>query len=103
MHKYANNLLPASFEGLFLRLNETEERNNRDAFYNYKVTVPKIKALNTFPKVIFPPIWNSLSSLLQSTGSHKVFKKELKKTFIDSYGEFTTCDNLLCNECKNRM
>ena len=72
MHKYASNLLPASFQGLFTRLSDTDERNNRDAFYNYKVTNPKMKALNRFPRVVFPQLWNSLSPLLQSTGTHKI-------------------------------
>ena len=103
MHKYISNLLPASFQGLFLRLSETEERNNRDAFYNFAVTNPIYKALNRYPRVVFPPLWNSLSSLLQSTSKHKIFKNELKKALIDNYGEFTVCDNLSCKECQNRM
>ena len=103
MHKYISNLLPASFQGLFNRLSETEERNNRDAFYNFTVTNPKYKALNRFPRVVFPPLWNSLNSLLQSTSKHKIFKNELKKALIDNYGEFTVCDNLSCKECQNRM
>ena len=102
MHKYGSNLLPASFQGLFTRLSDTDERNNRDAFYNYKMTNPKHKALNRFPRVVFPQLWNSLSSLLQSTISHKIFKNELKKALIENYGEFVACDNLQCTECKNR-
>ena len=100
MHKYASNLLPASFQGLFTRLSDTDERNNRDAFYNYKVTNPKMKALNRFPRVVFPQLWNSLSSLLQSTGTHKIFKSDLKKALIENNGNFVACDNLQCTECK---
>ena len=64
---------------------------------------PQNKALNTFPRVVFLPIWNSLSSLLQSTESHKVFKNDLQKDLIKKYGDFVTCEDLLCEECRDNI
>ena len=101
LHKYSTKRLPASFDNIFTFLRETDDRNNRDSFYNFKVETPKNKALNTFPRVVFLPIWNSLSSLLQSTESHKVFKNDLQKDLVARYGDFVSCDNILCEECRN--
>ena len=98
IHKYSTKRLPASFENTFKLLRETDERNNRDSFYHFKVETPQNKALNTFPRVVFLPIWNSISSLLQSTESHRVFKNDLQTDLIKKYSDFVTCENLLCEE-----
>ena len=101
LHKYCTKRLPGSFDNKFTFLKETDDRNNRDSFYNFKVETPANKALNTLPRVVFLPIWNSLSSLLQSTESHKVFKNDLQKDLIAKYGEFVSCENILCEECRD--
>ena len=101
LHKFITKRLPPSFQSTFTLLRETDQHNNRDSFYNFKVEAPKNKALNTFPRVVFLPIWNSLGSILQSTESHKVFKNNLQKDLISKYGEFVSCENILCEECRH--
>ena len=98
-HQYRTKTLPGSFQNMFTLLRDTDNMENRDSFYNYEVCKPKFKCLNCFPVVVFPQIWNSLSSIYQSTDSFKVFKKDLKKFYVDKYSEFVSCDNLLCDEC----
>ena len=103
MHQYSTNKLPVSFQGMFTLLRDTEERNTRDDFYNYKVNTPINNSLICFPRVLFPPVWNSLSSLYQSTESHKVFKKDLRKDILSKYEEFVSCENILCEECRANL
>ena len=101
MHQFNTNRLPSSFNGMFTLIRETEERNVRDDFYNYEVSVPIKKSITHFPRVIFPPIWNSLNSQYQCTESHKVFKNDCKSFILSEYGEFSGCDDLSCPQCIN--
>ena len=101
IHQYNTNKLPASFNGMFSLMRESNDRGGRDSFYNFKIVPPKSRSLNSFPRVVFLPIWNSLSSVHQSTGSHKLFKSNLKETLLGDCENFVTCDNLLCEECRN--
>ena len=70
IHQYANNKLPPSFDNMFPLMRESDARGSRDDFYNYEIIPPKSRSLNSFPRVVFLPLWNSLSSVHQSTGSH---------------------------------
>ena len=101
LHQYSNKLLPASFNEMFPLMRESENRNSRDGFYNFEIIPPKQKNLNNFPRHVFLPIWNGLSSMYQSTVSHKHFKSELLKALLQKYETFVTYDNLLCDECKD--
>ena len=101
MHQYATNRLPISFNGMFTLLRETQQTQVRDSFYHYLVSIPIRKSLSHFPRVLFIPIWNALSSQYQSSLSHKVFKKESKNMFLENYSAFENCDNLQCIECSS--
>ena len=101
MHQYSTNKLPASFDGMFTIMRETEDRDSRDNYYNYKVCIPSTRLINSFPRVVFLPIWNGLSSEYQCIQSHKVFSKDCKTSFVDKYADFAGCDNLSCAECKS--
>ena len=99
LHQYRTDRLPPSFNGMFTLMRDTDDRNSRDSFYNYSVSVPIKKSLSIFPRVIFIPVWNSLSSVLQCIESHKCFKSDCMKEILNRYGEFRECDNLNCEEC----
>ena len=101
MHQYATKRLPISFNDMFTLLRETEDLQTRDSYYDYQVSLPIRKSITNFPRVIFIPIWNSLSSQYQSTASHEVFKKECKNMFLEKYNDFESCENLLCPECSS--
>ena len=100
MHQFSTNRLPPSFIGKFTLIRETDELNVRDNFYHYQVSIPTKKSITHFPRVIFPPIWNSLSSQVQCIESHKVFKKDCKVSILNEYDEFSECDSLSCPECR---
>ena len=99
MHQYSTSNLPPSFNSTFTLTRDTDNRNIRDDFYHYQVSIPINHMLKKFPRVIFIPIWNALSSEYQCIQSHKVFSKDCKKFILDSYSNFTGCDNLSCPEC----
>ena len=101
MNQYRTGNLPSSFDGMFSLLRDSEDIGIRDSFYNYKINPPKSKSLNNFPRIVFLPIWNSLSSIYQSTDSHKHFKNELLKSMLSEYEQFIACDNILCVECRD--
>ena len=103
MHQFRTNRLPSSFENMFTPMRDTEDRNNRDSYFNYAVSVPVKKSLLNFPRVIFIPIWNALPSKLQCIESHKVFKKESKNNILDGYSEIVDCENPNCDDCLNAM
>ena len=86
---------------MFTLIRDTDDRNNRDSFYNLTVNIPIKKCLANFPSVTFVPIWNNVPSSLQCNLSHKVFKSEFKNYTINQYGHFLVCDNLNCEECEN--
>ena len=101
LHQYSNNLLPSSFDNMFPLMRESDDRNSRDGFYNFTISTPNQNNLNSFPRVVFLPIWNGLSSTYQSTVNHKHFKTELTKVLFKKYETFVACDNLLCDECRD--
>ena len=98
MHQYSTKRLPTSFDSMFTLTRETEDIHIRDSYYFYQVIIIVKKAISHFPRVVYIPILNSLSSQYQSTLSHKVFKKESKNLFLDRYKEFEHFDNLQCLE-----
>ena len=63
VHQYRTDRLPTSFNGMFSLMRESDNRNSRDSFYNYKISEPKNKVLLSFPSVVFPQMWNSLDSI----------------------------------------
>ena len=99
LHQYGTDRLPPSFNGMFTLMRNTDDRNSRDSFYNYSVSIPIKKSLSVFPRVVFIPIWNRLSSVLQCIESHKYFKADCMEEILNRYGEFRECDNLNCEEC----
>ena len=42
MNQYRTGNLPASFDGMFSLLRDSEDIGSRDSYYNYKINPPKI-------------------------------------------------------------
>ena len=93
LHQYGTDKFPLSFNGMFTLMRSTDDRNN------YSVSTPIKRSLSIFPRVVFIPIWNRLSSVLQCIESHKYFKADCMEEILNRYGEFIECDNLNCEEC----
>lgn len=79
MYKYMNELLPASFRGMFQHL--TEPNRTR----NVLAARPRNSKLEKFPNVTLPKIWNELPTELKCSETMSIFKNVLKKLLINSY------------------
>lgn len=79
MHRYTNDNLPHSFQGMFHPLSEPNRTRG------YKTARPNIKFLEQFPDVFLPRAWNQLHLELKTAGSHHKFKKELFKSLHSKY------------------
>ena len=101
MHQYSTGKLPPSFNNMFTLMRNTDQHNIiRDSYYNFSVSIPVRKGLGNFPRAIFIPTWNGLSSVHQSTDSLKIFKVEYRKEILAKYDEFESCDVVGCVECR---
>ena len=100
MHKYRNNILPASFSGIFLDTTTTDMMQSRHNDYNYQ-KLPAIKnILENFPfkQMIFN--WNSLSLELKATADYAEFDSTLKQKYLSHYSFETECP-FGCFVCNN--
>ena len=86
--------LPQSFTSIFTFLNS--HRVNK-----LLVGVPKSRALETFPAVYYPKIWNGQSSDLRNSKSVREFKVSFKRKSFSKY-EMFRCNKNKCFPCKKR-
>ena len=63
-----------------------------------EIDIPLTSDLH-FPRPTFIPIWNSLPDDIKATGSHKVFKRQCKDKFLESYPTSVDCDIPHCEYC----
>jgi len=99
IHSYHYKKLPGSFNGMFQLQRDTDQIIIRNGHDNYTVSIPKLKSISQFPRPKFMPIWNGLFDTVKATQSHKVFKKQINKMFIDSYPSTVDCDLPNCEYC----
>jgi hypothetical protein len=98
------NHLPASFNNVWIknsdRRGETgEERivlRNED---DYFVPLARLSSIAIHPLVYYPKLWNEFVNPCKSTSSKILFKKELKKYFLDQLDANYKCNRLLCPHC----
>lgn len=79
MHKYVNQNLPSSFNGMFQPLSEP---NRTKKFVTAR---PRSKFLEQFPSVHLPKIWNDLSLDLKNTTKLISFKNKLFCDLVAAY------------------
>ena len=84
--------LPMSFKHIFKPMSS-------DRVVKLTIQVPKSKAMETFPNVMFPKVWNNLDSSIRLSNSCKVVKSKIKKQSNDSYKLFQ-CNKNKCYVCK---
>jgi hypothetical protein len=98
------NHLPASFNNVWIknsdRRGETgEERivlRNED---DYFVPLARLSSIAIHPLVYYPKLWNEFVNPCKSTSSKILFKKELKKYYLDQLDANYKCNCLLCPHC----
>jgi hypothetical protein len=59
----------------------------------------KLNSIAIHPLVYFPKLWNEFANPCKSTSSKILFKKELKKYFLDQLDANYKCNLLLCPHC----
>jgi len=84
--------LPTSFKDIFKPMLS-------DRVVKLTVEKPKLKAIETFPNVIFPKVWNNLESSVRLSNSCKVVKNSIKNKSFESYNLFQ-CNKNKCYVCK---
>ena len=99
IHQYHYKKLPASFTGMFQLLRDSDNIMTREGHENYVVSVPISRNLLNLPRPSIIPIWNGISDTLKATISHKVFKKQCKNTFLESYETEVHCELPTCEYC----
>ena len=99
MHQYHFKKLPASFTGMFQLLRDTDNIMPRNGHDNYVVSVPISRNLLNLPRPSIIPLWNGISDTLKATKSNKVFKKQCKTTFLESYETEVHCEQPTCEYC----
>ena len=84
MYKHFTNQLPQVFQNYFCTHNEIHNHYTRKKD-SYKI--PKIKTEFSYKtvKIMGPVKWNTLEKDVKSSKSVKMFRKELKYTFISNY------------------
>ena len=101
MHAFDHDKLPKSFQDTWqtkfnnFSLNNFELRNALDL----NIITPKLSFTANLPLVKFPTIWNKLEIELRQTWPPSLFKKNLKKCFLDKLPVSVTCQNPFCSTC----
>ena len=81
VHDYMHNKLPISFNDSFTKTANPNSRQSSNLFKHR----PRTKFSSRLPKHKFSVIWNSLSHDHHSITSRNIFKKTLKRSFLDNY------------------
>ena len=79
MYKYTNNLLPKSFNNMFIPCNPPNRTNS------YKIIKSRISYLDQFPTAYLPRNWNCLSWSLKNSNSLSIFKRTFISNLLSVY------------------
>ena len=79
MYKYFNNKCPSSFENFFIPF-RGENRTK-----SFILEVPLKKSMEHFPTYCLPKTWNSLNISHKNAESLRIFKDNLKESFLSQY------------------
>jgi len=83
--------LPISFKQIFKPMSS-------DRVVKLSIQAPKLKALEKFPNVMFPRIWNNLNSNIRLSNSCKAVKRSIRDNSLNQYKMFS-CNKNKCYVC----
>ena len=86
MYKFHANLLPSTFNQIFIKVNKTHNYNTRlSAKQSY--SLPKARTNYGIFSIRFqgPKIWNGIDEAVKSLPSIAAFKRKIKLNFIEKY------------------
>ena len=100
MYKFDHKKLPSSFDSIWTPKNEVLSLANfslRNALDLYVIT-PRTEFVKKLPLIRFPSLWNNLDIDLRQTWPPAMFKKELRKYFLEKLQQ-NSCQNPFCPDC----
>jgi hypothetical protein len=108
MYDYTNDLLPLSFEKIWLsnaerrnpEQNGNVNRNLRDDDLLY-VPYVRLEQYLRFPLADLPRMWNNFNNVVVAP-NRNLFKNLLKEHLLSSLSDVVTCNRLLCPACHLR-
>ena len=83
--------LPSSFKQIFKPMSS-------DRVVKLSIQAPKLKALEKFPNVMFPRVWNNLNSSIRLSNSCKAVKRSIRNNSLNQYKIFS-CNKNKCYVC----
>jgi hypothetical protein len=107
MFDYTQNLLPKSFENLWItnasrrNINPNYDRILRDDDLLY-VPPTRLDHFSKFPLSEYPKIWNEYKTIVAAP-TRNIFKHVLKDYFLSELNERVICNRLLCPVCHLRV
>jgi hypothetical protein len=104
MYLFTFKLLPDSFNDTWLTNADRREEEDDDRAIlrsedDYFVPFARLSSIAIQPLVSFPKLWNDFTNPCKSTSSKTLFKKELKKHFLEKLDSNYKCNRLLCIHC----
>jgi exonuclease III len=103
MHNYSLNKLPVSFNNTWLTNFERRGLENQHQLRNqeeFHVPMARTKTTERMPLHIMPLTWNNLEILeLKYEQNSNIFKKELKKSLLETLSLQTVCNRVNCPAC----
>ena len=94
MYRYCNNLLPPSFNNLFIKLNNFD----RSLAFRLPIVKTSLKTLTTYSML---KIWNELPLDIRRIKSFNSFKNKYRQILSDKYNE--NCNDVKCYSCYQKL
>ena len=108
MHSFKFNLLPASFENMWIHNNAARaplqelaygnrELRNDD---NYQIPIARTTLSSTLPLTAFPSAWNNFENEeIKSTNKNSRFCRQLKENMVNKLSLTPNCTRAECPNC----
>ncbi len=105
MLSYNFNLLSSSFSNTWTTNFDRRRRENLDQPMlcndsDFYVPFARTVATCNQPLIYYPKLWNAFTDPCKSTSKKSIFKKELKKYFLDKLDPNFVCARLLYPHCR---
>ena len=105
LHRYTINLLPKSFQGMWVKnserlQNENEPRMNLRNNEDFFIPNTRLTSTDKFPLSNLPMLWHNFpDNSIKAISSPNVFNTTLKQFYINKLTINYVCGRLLCPHC----
>ena len=102
MYDFHNKLLPSSFKTLHINKVNANNIVTRQT-KNMPTDRPRTQFSANLPKHNFPFIWNKLNLENRAAKSRHIFKKNMKKSYLQRYKDHVVCNDPYCTDCNENQ